>query len=98
MHFDLALELVLAEVFRHLYDLGDRRVAADGDGREPAFGARALYGSTDGFADRFRVDDGFFVDGVVGSGLRRIRLNPVLAPRHGQLNELHRRGGYVKSD
>jgi hypothetical protein len=49
------------------------------------------------FADRFRVDDGLFVDGVVRRRFRRIGLNAILATRHRELNELHRRSGYVKS-
>ena len=62
----------------------------DRDGRQAALGAGALHRATDRLADRFRVHDGLFVDGVVRGGLRRIRLNAVLATRHGELDELHR--------
>ena len=97
LHLDLAFQFVLAEILRHLNHFRDRRVAADRDGREAALGAGALHRAPNRFADRFRVDDGFFVDGVMRSRFRRIRLNAILATRHRELDELHRRGGYVKS-
>ncbi len=97
LHFDLTFEFVLAEILRHLNHFGDRSIAADRDGREPALGAGALYRAANRFADRFRVDDGLFVDGVMRRRFRRIRLNAILATRHRELDELHRRGGYVKS-
>ena len=49
-----------------------------------ALGAGALDRATDGLADRFRVDDGFFVDGVLRRRLGRVGLDPVLAARHRQ--------------
>ena len=90
LHLDLTFEFVLAEILRHLNHFRDRGIAADRDGREPALGAGALHRAADRLADRFRVDDGLFVDGVVRRGLRRIRLNAVLATRHRELDELHR--------
>ena len=50
-----------------------------------------------GLADRFGIDDGLLVDRVLGGGLGRIGLDPVLPARHRELDELYRRGGYVKS-
>ena len=97
LHFDLTLEFVLAEVLRHLNHFRDGGIAADRDGGEPALGAGALHRTPDRLADRFRVHDRLFVDGVMGRGFRRIGLNAILAARHRELNELHRRGGYVKS-
>ena len=96
LHLDLALELVLAEGLRHLNHFRDRRVAGDGDCGQPALCAGALDSAPDRLADGLGVDDGLFVDGVVRSGLRRIRLNAVLSTRHRELDELHRRGGDVE--
>ncbi len=96
LHLDLSLELVLAEALGHLDDFGDGRIARNRDGGEAALGARALDRAADGFTDRLRIHDGFLVDGVVGSRLRRIRLHPVLATRQGELDQLHRGGGDVQ--
>jgi len=97
LHFDLTFQFVVAESLRHLNHFRDGRVAADGNGREPALCAGAFHCAADRFADRFRVDDGLFVDGVMRRRLRGIRLNAILATRHRELDELHRRSGYVKS-
>src|SRR6202034_118977 len=93
LHFDLTFQFVLAERLRHLNDFGDRGITADRDGREAALGAGAFYRTADRFADRFGVDDGFFVDGVVRRRFRCIVLNAILATRHRELYELHRRSG-----
>jgi hypothetical protein len=60
-------------------------------------GAGALDGTPDRLADRLGIDNGLLVDGVLRRGLGRIGLDPVLPARHGQLDELHGRRGYVKS-
>src|SRR5947207_1275258 len=60
-------------------------------------GAGALHGAADRLAHRLGIDDRLLVDGVLARGLGRISLDPVLPARRGQLDELHRRGGYVKS-
>ena len=62
-----------------------------------ALGAGALDGAADRLADRFRVDDRLFIDGVLRRGLGRIGLDAVLAPRHGELDKFDRRGRYIKS-
>ena len=62
-----------------------------------ALGAGALDGAADRLADGLGVDDGLLVDGVLRRGLGRIGLDPVLPPRHRQLDELDRRSRYVKS-
>src|ERR1700749_2348692 len=62
---------------------------------EMAMAASRLF-APDRLADRFRVDDGLLVDGIVGRGLGRVGLHAVLSPRHGELDELHGRGRYVK--
>jgi hypothetical protein len=90
LHLDLTLELVLAEALGHLNDFGDGCVARNGDGGQAALGAGALDRAADRLADRLGVDDGLLVDGVVRGRFRGIRLDAVLAARHGELDQLHR--------
>ena len=97
LHLDLTLEFVLAEILRHLNHFRDGRVAADGDGGQPALGTGALHRAADRLADGLSVNNRLFVDGIVRRGFRCVGLNAILATRHRELNELHRRGGYVKS-
>ena len=63
----------------------------------PALGAGALDGAADGLADRLGIDDGLLVDRVLGRGLGRVRFDPVLTARHGQLDQLDRRSGDVQA-
>ena len=70
-----------AQGARHLDHLGDGGIAADRDRDLAALGAGALDGAADGLADRLGIDDGLLVDGVLGRGLGRIGLHPVLATR-----------------
>ena len=86
-----------AQRARHLDHLGDRRIAADRDRDLAALGAGALDRAADGLADRLGIHDRLLVDGVLWRGLGRIGLDPVLAARHRQLDELDRRGGDVQS-
>ncbi len=86
LHLDLSLELVFTEILGHLNDFRDRGIARDRDRGEPALGAGALHGPANCLADGLCVDDGLFIDGVVRRRLRCIRLNPVLATRHRELD------------
>ncbi len=62
-----------------------------------ALGAGALDRPADRLAHRLGIHDGLLVDRILGRGLGRIGLDPVLPPRHGKLDQLDRRSGYVKS-
>src|ERR1700719_4012531 len=62
-----------------------------------ALGAGALHRAADRLPDCLGIHDRFLVDGVLGGRLGGIGLDAVLATPHGELDELHRGGGYVKS-
>src|SRR6185312_8924626 len=81
----------------HLDDLGDGRITADRNRDLRGLCSRALYGAPDGLADRFGIDNGLLVDGILGCRLSRVRFDPVLTASHGQLDQFYRRSGYVKS-
>ena len=55
-------------------------------------------GAANRFADRFGVDDGFFVDGVRRCRLGGVGLDPIPATALDELDELHRRGRDIKAD
>ena len=54
------------------------------------FAPDRLIGAADRLADGLGVHDGLFVDGVVRSRLRGVRLNPVLSTPHAKFYELDR--------
>jgi hypothetical protein len=98
LHFDLTLELVLAQGPRHLDDFGDRRITTDGHGHVFGAGTGALYRTLDRLTYGARIDDGFFIDRVRRGCLSGIGLHAILATTHADLDELHRGGGDVQTD
>jgi gluconolactonase len=65
-----------------------RRFAVDQDGR--LSGGDVFHTVTPGFADGFRVDDRLFVHGVPRGRFSRVRLDPIGATAHHQLDQLDR--------
>ena len=95
--FDLALKICAPQIPGHLDDFGDSGIAADRYGNLFALGAGAFGGATNRLADGLGVDNCLFIHGVSGGWLGCVGFNAIAATRHGQLNELDRRGGYVES-
>ena len=97
LHLDLRLEVAAAQCARHLDHLGDRGIAGNCHRHLAALGAGALHRAADRLPDCLGIHDRLLVDGVLGGGLGGVGLDTVLATPHGELDELHRGGRYVKS-
>ena len=97
LDFDLSLEVPFGQARRHLDDLGNGRVAADGDGRVACLGAGSLDCAANRLTDRLGVDDGFFTHRTRRSRLRRVRLHAVALTALRELYQLDRRGRYIET-
>ena len=95
LHLHLRFEIRRTQPARHLDHFSDGSIAADRYRDFGAASAGALRGTPDRLANRLCIDDGLLVDCVLGSGLGSVGFHAILAARHGDLDELHRRCRYV---
>ena len=93
----LAFELPCREPPGHLDNLGDGRIATDGDRRIPGTGAGAFHRATNGFTNRGRIHNGLLVDRVRRRWLGGIAFSAKAPATLRQLDELDRGGCYVKA-
>ncbi len=98
LHLHLRLEITRAQRAWHLDHLGDGRIAADRHGRLAALGTGPLDRPADSLADGLRIHDRLLVDRVLWRRFGCIGLDPVLAPRHRQLDQLDGRSGDVQTE
>jgi hypothetical protein len=89
LHLDLRFQVGIAQAARHLDDFGNGGVAADRDRDLVTFGSGTLHGAPNRLAHSLRIDQRLFIHGVGRRRLGRVRLDPVLAAPHRQLNELY---------